>query len=55
MLLKDEIIKTLLGVLHIPFLAINLISIGKMGDIGVHIVFEKDTCKMVRGVIVLMR
>ena len=36
-------------------MAKNLISVSKMDDEGVKIVFEKDTCKMVRGALVLMR
>eukprot|EP00253_Pinus_taeda_P015920 PITA_15920 len=40
-------VRTLPGVLHILALARNLISISKLGDAGVKIVFEKDTCKMV--------
>ena len=48
-------IRTLLGVLHIPALARNLISVSKIDDAGVNIVFEKDACKMVRGALILMR
>ena len=48
-------IRTLLGVLHIPALARNLISISKMDDAGVKIVFEEDTCKMVWGSLVMIR
>ena len=55
LLLNDRRIKSLLGVLHIPGLARNLISLSKMGDAGVQTVFEKDRCKMVRGAMVLMR
>ena len=40
-------IRTLAGVLHIPVLARNLISVSKMDDASVKTVFEKDTCKMV--------
>ena len=47
-------IRTLPGVLHIPALARNLISVSKMDDAGVKTVFDKDTCKMVRGALVLM-
>eukprot|EP00253_Pinus_taeda_P005913 PITA_05913 len=47
-------VRTLPGVLHIPALARNLISVSKMDDSGVKTVFEKDTCKMVRGALVLM-
>ena len=45
--LNDEMIKTIPSVLHIPGLAINLISVNKMVDVGVKTVFEKDKCKMV--------
>ena len=48
-------VRTLPGVLHIPALARNLISVSKLDDAGVKTVFEKDTCKMVRGALVLMR
>ena len=46
---------TLPGVLHIPALARNLISVSKMDDASVKIVFEKDTYNMVHGALVLMR
>jgi hypothetical protein len=55
LLLKYRRIRTLLGVLHIPYLARNLIFVSNMSDAGVHTVFEKKTCKMVQGAIVLMR
>jgi len=48
-------VRTLPGVLHIPALARNLISVSKLDDAGVKTVFEKDTCKMVRGALILMR
>ena len=48
-------VKTLLGVLHILALARNLISVSKLDDAGVKIMFEKDACKMVRGALVLMQ
>ena len=48
-------VRTLSGVLHIPALARNLISISKLDDAGVKTVFEKDTCKMVQEALVLMR
>jgi hypothetical protein len=54
LLLNDGRIRTLLGVLHIPGLARNLISVSKMADAGVEIVFEKDRCKMIWGAMVLM-
>jgi hypothetical protein len=55
LLLNNERIRTLPGVLHIPKLAKSLISISKLGDAGVKNVFEKNTCKMVRGAMVLMK
>jgi len=48
-------VRTLLGVLHIPALARNLIFVSKLDDVGVKIVFKKDTCKMVWGALVLMQ
>ena len=48
-------VRTLPGVLHIPALARNLIFVSKMDDAGVKTVFEKDTCKVVREALVLMR
>ena len=48
-------VRTLMGVLHIPALAKNLISIRKLDDAGVKTVFEKDTYKMVFGTFVLMQ
>eukprot|EP00253_Pinus_taeda_P033774 PITA_33774 len=47
-------VRILPGVLHIPTLAKNLISISKLDDAGVKTVFEKDTCKMVQGALVLI-
>jgi hypothetical protein len=55
LLLNDGRIRTLPRVLHIPKLARSLISVSKLSDAGVKTVFEKDTCKMVRGEMVLMR
>jgi hypothetical protein len=55
LLLKDRRIRTLPGVLHIPKLARSLISISKLDDVRVNTVFGKNTCKMVRGAMVLMR
>eukprot|EP00253_Pinus_taeda_P013088 PITA_13088 len=46
-------VRTLPGVLHIPPLARNLIYVSKLDDAGVKTVFEMDTCKMVRGTVVL--
>ena len=48
-------VRTLPSVLHIPALARNLISVSKLDDAGVKTVFEKDTCKMVRGALILMQ
>jgi hypothetical protein len=48
-------IRTLSGVLHIPGLARNLIYVSKMDDVGVKTIFEKETCKMVRGAMVLLK
>jgi hypothetical protein len=53
--LIDGRIRTLPGVLHIPGMARNLISVSKMEDVGVKTIFEKGTCRMVRGAMVLMR
>ena len=47
-------IRKLPGVMHIPALARNLISVSKMDDAGVKTAFDKDACKMVRGALVLM-
>jgi hypothetical protein len=51
----DGRIRTLLGVLHIPGLAKNLIFVRKMDDAGVKTMFEKETCRMVRGEMVLLK
>jgi hypothetical protein len=48
LLLKDERIRTLLVILHIPKLARRLISVSKMEDVGVDTVYGKGTCKMVK-------
>jgi hypothetical protein len=53
--LIDGRIRTLPSVLHIRGLAKNLISISKMDDAGVKTIFEKETCKMVRGEMVLLK
>jgi hypothetical protein len=54
-LLKYGRIGTLPEVLYIPKLARHLIFVSKLDDAGVDIVFGKNTCKMVRGAMVLMR
>jgi hypothetical protein len=51
----DGRIRTLPGVLHIPGLAKNLISVSKMYETGVKTLFEKRTCRMVRGAMVLLK
>jgi hypothetical protein len=50
-----EGLETLCGVLHIPKLAKSLIYVNKMDDARVDTIFGKNTCKMVRGEMVLMR
>jgi len=52
---KDGRIITLCMVFHILELSRNLISISKMSDVSVYIVFEKETYKMVQGEMVLLR
>jgi len=49
--LQDGRVRTLPGVLHIPALARNLISISKLDDTSVKTMFEK----MVRGALILMQ
>jgi hypothetical protein len=53
--LIDGKIRTLLSVMHIPGLAINLIYVSKMDDARVKSIFEKETCRMVRGAMVLLK
>jgi hypothetical protein len=53
--LIDGRIRTLPGVLHILGLAKNLIFVRKMDDAGVKIIFEKETYRMVRGAMVLLK
>jgi hypothetical protein len=48
-------IRTLPGVLHIPKLAKNLIFVSKINDARVKTIFEKETCRMVRGEMVLLK
>jgi hypothetical protein len=55
MRLIDGRIRTLPSVLYIPGLAINLSSIRKMDDVGVKTIFEKETYRMVRGAMVLLK
>jgi hypothetical protein len=53
--LIDGRIRTPYGVLHIPGLARNFIFVSKMDDAGVKTVFEKETCRMVRGEMVFLK
>jgi hypothetical protein len=53
--IMDGRIRTLPGVLHIPGLDRNLVSIIKMDDAGVKTMFEKETYRMVRGEMVLLK
>ena len=53
--LIDGRIRKLPSVLHIPRLARNLIFVSKMDDVGVKTIFEKETCRMVRGAMVLLK
>jgi hypothetical protein len=55
LILSDGRKITLPSVLHIPDLERNLTSISKMSDASVYTLFEKDSCKMVRGVMVFMK
>jgi hypothetical protein len=55
LLIKDGRIRNLPGVLHIPKLSRSLIYVSKLDDAGVDTIFGKNTCKMVRGAMVLMR
>jgi hypothetical protein len=48
-------IRTLSGVLHILGMARNLIYVRKMEYVGVKTIFEKGTCRMVLGAMVLMK
>jgi hypothetical protein len=55
LILQDGRSRTLPSVLHISGLETNLISISNMSDAMVHTLFQKDTCNMVRGAMVLMK
>jgi len=48
-------VRTLSGVLHIPALARNLISISKLDDAGVNIVFQEGYLQHGLGALVLIR
>jgi hypothetical protein len=53
--LIDGRVRTLPIVFHIPGLARKLIFVRKMGDARVKTIFEKETCRMVRGEMVLLK
>jgi len=53
--IMDGRIRPLLGVLHILVLAKILIYVRKMSDLGIKIVFEKETLRLVRGEMVFFR
>jgi hypothetical protein len=53
--LRDGRIRTLPSVLHIPILAKKIIYVSKVDDAGVKTIFEKETCRMVRGAMVLLK
>jgi hypothetical protein len=53
--LQDGRKRTLPVVLHIMGLEKNLIYVSKMSDASVHTLFQKDSCKVVRGAMVLMK
>jgi hypothetical protein len=55
LILQDGRSRTLLGVLHIPSLERNWIYVSKIGDAGVHTLFQKDSFKMVRGAMALIK
>ena len=55
LMLRDGRRRTLPIVLHIPGLARNIVFINKMSNARLHTIFEKDSCKMVHGEMVLMR
>ena len=52
--LQSGRVRTLLGDLHIPTLARNLIPVSKLDDESLKTMFEKDTNKIVEGALVLM-
>jgi hypothetical protein len=53
--LMDGSIITLPGVLHILGLSKKLTYVRKMSNLGIQIVFEKETLRMVRGEMVFLR
>jgi hypothetical protein len=53
--LIDGRIRTLPSVLNIPRVAINFISVRKMDDAEVKKIFGKETCRVVRGEMVLLK
>jgi hypothetical protein len=55
LILQDGRSITLPSVLHILGLEINLIFFIKMSGVGVHTLFQNNTCKMVRVAMLLMK
>jgi hypothetical protein len=55
MRLIDGSIRTFPSVLYITGLDINFIFVRKLDDAGVKIVFEKETCGMVQGLMVTLK
>ena len=53
--IPDGRVKGIDGVLYIPSLAQNLLSMNKLGDVGVQVVFLSGGCKMIRGSMVLAK
>lgn len=47
LLLNGGRVRTLHGVMHIPYLARNIICVSKMGDASVHTVLGKETYKII--------
>ncbi|GLJ29753.1 hypothetical protein SUGI_0587340 [Cryptomeria japonica] len=52
---SDGRIKRINGVLHIPRLKRNLLSVSKLIDVGVQVVFSEAGCKMITGAMVVAR
>ena len=48
-------IRKLPGILYIHALAKNQMYVSKLDDAGVKTVFEKETCKMIQGALVLIQ
>ena len=48
-------VKGINGVMHIPSLVQNLLSVSMLNGVGVQVVFSKEGCKMIRGSMVLAK